>query len=312
MYNYKGIFYKEEKQKKYYEGGAHFSYSELVYELNKLIKERNKDVELNSSKDSKEIIFISSNYKDIFRETQKSKSIINKQKKINLNLLTLNNNEVHNKNGLYTNKSNKLILNTEKNMENRQNSQKNKLLALVSKKMKMSPIKTNPNNNKGINSLEKNYNLKTLVNNGYKLDLNKNISLYINHNKIMKNNNLPIIKDIHHNNFSNRNIFKSNKNNLFNLKFNSKIETSKFNLFLKNKILSPLKNIQSNRENKILSVDFSESKYSKNTIDAVTSNKNKFFFNKGGLSKLIKDEIIKQKNKPNININFMKHKNNEI
>ena len=40
MYNYKGIFYKEEKEKKYYEGGAHFSYSELVYELNKLIKRK--------------------------------------------------------------------------------------------------------------------------------------------------------------------------------------------------------------------------------------------------------------------------------
>ena len=36
MYNYKGIFYKEEKEKKYYEGGAHFKYSELFFELNYL------------------------------------------------------------------------------------------------------------------------------------------------------------------------------------------------------------------------------------------------------------------------------------
>ena len=32
MINYKGIFYNENKEKKYYEGGAHFKYMDLVYE----------------------------------------------------------------------------------------------------------------------------------------------------------------------------------------------------------------------------------------------------------------------------------------
>ena len=307
MYNYKGIFYKEEKEKRYYEGGAHFSYSELVFELNKLIKERNKDNDMNSSKDSKETIFLSSNYQNyqnIFREVQKTKSLTNKQNKMKLNLLTINNNNIQGKKIIDLNKDSKLILNTEKNNENRQNSQK---LILASKNMKISPLKTNPNN-KGINSIEKNYNMKTLGNRVHNRDIYKNITLYIN-NKEKKNNNLPIITNFHYNNFSNKNIFKSRQNNLFNLKFDSKVETSKYNLFLKNKIFSPLKNLQSNRENKLFSLDFSESKYNKNTIDTVTSNKNRFYLSKGKLTKYFKDDINKQKNKLNINIiNLIKNK----
>ena len=305
MYNYKGIFYKEEKEKKYYEGGAHFSYSELVFELNKLIKEKNKDADMNSSRDSKETIFLASNYQDLFRETQKTKNLTNIQKKMKLNFLTINNNNIQRKKILNINKDSKLILNTEKNNENRQNSQK---MILASKNMKISPLKTNPNNNKKMNSIEKNYNIKTLENKANNRNIYKNITLYIN-NKEKKNNNLPIITNFHYNNFSNKNIFKSRQNNLFNLKFDSKVETSKYNLFLKNKILSPLKNIQSNRENKLFSVDFSESKYNKNTIDTIISNKNRFYLSKGKLTKYIKDEIYKQKNKLNINIiNLIKNK----
>ena len=305
MYNYKGIFYKEEKEKKYYEGGAHFSYSELVFELNKLIKEKNKDADMNSSRDSKETIFLASNYQDLFRETQKTKNLTNIQKKMKLNFLTINNNNIQRKKILNINKDSKLILNTEKNNENRQNSQK---MILASKNMKISPLKTNPNNNKKMNSIEKNYNIKTLENKANNRNIYKNITLYIN-NKEKKNNNLPIITNFHYNNFSNKNIFKSRQNNLFNLKFDSKVETSKYNLFLKNKILSPLKNIQSNRENKLFSVDFSESKYNKNKIDTIISNKNRFYLSKGKLTKYIKDEIYKQKNKLNINIiNLIKNK----
>ena len=45
MINYKGIFYKEQKEKKYYEGGAHFKYMDLVNILIDLIKENNKKKE---------------------------------------------------------------------------------------------------------------------------------------------------------------------------------------------------------------------------------------------------------------------------
>ena len=260
---------------------------------------------MNSSRESKETIFLASNYQDLFRETQKTKNLTNIQKKMKLNFLTINNNNIQRKKILNINKDSKLILNTEKNNENRQNSQK---MILASKNMKISPLKTNPNNNKKMNSIEKNYNIKTLENKANNRNIYKNITLYIN-NKEKKNNNLPIITNFHYNNFSNKNIFKSRQNNLFNLKFDSKVETSKYNLFLKNKILSPLKNIQSNRENKLFSVDFSESKYNKNTIDTITPNKNRFYLSKGKLTKYIKDEIYKQKNKLNINIiNLIKNK----
>ena len=94
MLNYKGIFYKEEKEKKYYEGGAHFKYSDLVRILLALIKEENKNSE---SKESK----ISNDSKlNLISSTNKIENIKNeeneKEKKINSNLLTINNNPTKN------------------------------------------------------------------------------------------------------------------------------------------------------------------------------------------------------------------------
>ena len=39
--NYKGLFYKEKKTTKFYEGGAHFKYQDLVFVLNNLLKKNN-------------------------------------------------------------------------------------------------------------------------------------------------------------------------------------------------------------------------------------------------------------------------------
>ncbi len=47
MINYKGIFYNKEKEKKFYEGGEHFKYLDLVNELIKLIKENYKNKNFN-------------------------------------------------------------------------------------------------------------------------------------------------------------------------------------------------------------------------------------------------------------------------
>ena len=312
MYDYKGIFYEKEKEKQYFEGGAHFKYSELVYELNKLIKESNKDTQ-NTSIDSRENIFLSNKNPHIWKEGIKSKSIKNQTKKPNLNFLTINNNNADYGNKINIRKSSKLILKTEKNKEY---LQKNKLLGLFSKNSKMSPLKTNPNNNKNVQSIDKNYknyNLKTIINDRNKKDIFKNISIYLNHNKKFKNNNLPIIKDSHNNNFSNRNIFLSKLNNY---KFDTKYEFSNNNLLMKNKVLfSPFKNARSNRENnKILSVDFSLNNKNKNTIDTmntVTSYKNKLYLHKAKLTKYLKDGMDKMKDKQNINIiNFIKNKKN--
>ena len=82
-------------------------------------------------------------------------------------------------------------------------------------------------------------------------------------------------------------------------------------------MFSPLKNIKSNRENNnILSFDISETKTNKNYIDmknTVTSRNNKIYLNKVRLTKYIRDEIDKKKNKQNINIiNLIKNKKNVI
>ena len=43
MDNYKGLYYKESKEQKFYEYGAHFSYKELYEILNYLKREQDKN-----------------------------------------------------------------------------------------------------------------------------------------------------------------------------------------------------------------------------------------------------------------------------
>ena len=88
MYNYKGIFYKEEKEKKFYEGGAHFKYSDLVFMLNKLIEKkkiRGENIDNDSLNEKHSLL---SNNKNIINEEKKSKSMNtnNKQTKLKINL----------------------------------------------------------------------------------------------------------------------------------------------------------------------------------------------------------------------------------
>ena len=42
MEEYKGIYYGDETEQKFYEGGAHFKYNKLYKILEILVKERNK------------------------------------------------------------------------------------------------------------------------------------------------------------------------------------------------------------------------------------------------------------------------------
>ena len=45
MYEYKGIYYGEESERKYFEGGAHFKYLHLYKILDKLSKEQKRQQE---------------------------------------------------------------------------------------------------------------------------------------------------------------------------------------------------------------------------------------------------------------------------
>ena len=289
MINYKGIFYNDEKEKKYYEFGAHFKYKELVFELNKLIKEKETT---NSSKQSKENILIFVDNKNIIRVGKKSKSLLKRQKEMNLNFLTINSNTNPRRNRFIINKSSKIKSNIEKN-KGKEFQGINSLLHFDLKNTKKSNVKTN--------SLEKNINIKTLGNFIHNKDINKTISIYLNHNKIPKKNNLPFIKNYHYKNFSNKNIFKSNQINI-----DKKNETSKYNIFFNNKEISPFKTFRRNRENaNIFSTDFSESKKNKNSLNSlntVTSNKNKLY---------LKNEYYNIRTNINI-VNIIKNKKSKI
>ena len=80
MINYKGLFYKEESKKRYYEGGAHFKYIDLFRALEKLKlkKEEEEESEKNTHSRNRSI--------DYYQEKDKFRS--NKQRK---NLFTLEN-----------------------------------------------------------------------------------------------------------------------------------------------------------------------------------------------------------------------------
>jgi hypothetical protein len=245
MINYKGIFYHKEKEKHFYEGGAHFKYSDLVNRINQLIKEKNK---FESSEDSS-IISNKINKNEVSKMNSQ-------EKKTNSNLLTINTQKNTNNIKLVNNKN---IL-TEQNIEP---NKKNKLINLIDYNIKVSPFKNKLNNNNKkyycYNSIDKN-NKKSLKNSIFNDNLNESND---NDKKSKYKNNLPPIQSSYFKKApSNKNIFEknnetndnNNNNHKINLKqipkFNiNKVKVMKENLLLKNKILSPFHNINSNRKN---------------------------------------------------------------
>ena len=318
MLNYKGIFYKEEKEKKYYEGGAHFKYLDLVNRLIDLIKEKNKKKESEKIEDSKDILISPNNNNLKSGDNEKIMSQDKKDKKCNnSNLLTINTNKV--RNNIKIINTHKYILNTEKNID-KEKAKKKRLIELLNFGMKISPFNNNYNNYKNIlsnNSLDKNYkrkNIKTLGNNDNENsdDTNNYLSIIINNKKQESNNNLPLIQSSYFNNLSNKNMFDKNKNDINNIKNNiielkhvskytlNKTKISKDNAFLKNKIFSPLKNINNNR-NKIFSNDFSDTNKNYKNYDTINIYKTVKRNSIGGkLSKYLNHNINKPKKSVNL------------
>jgi hypothetical protein len=270
MINYKGIFYHKEKEKHYYEGGAHFKYSDLVDRMNQLIKEKSRFV---SSEDSS---IISNKINN--NEASKMNS---QEKKANSHLLTLNTQKNNNNIKLMNNKN---ILNTEQSVEA---NKKNKLIKLLDYNIKVSPFKNKLYNNNKLycyNSIDKN-NKKSLKNSALNENLNESNDI---DRKSKYKNNLPPIQSSHFRNIpSNKNILEKNNeindnsNHKINLKQIPKININKIkimkeNLLAKNKLLSPFHNINVNNNKKnMLADDFPD--ISKNlkifeTIEIYTKN----------------------------------------
>ena len=234
--DFKGIYYKNKKPIKYYEGGAHFKYSDLVDALTKLENSKNNKIH-SLQKNSK-----------IKNETHRLK--IFGGKKINTNLLTLNKNKdiYHYREHLSTDK----YLNRKE--REREKERKKRIMELINFNVKVSPFKNSLIMNKKYycnNSLNNNYKTKLKKSFGEssnnKTQIVKDTYLKTQANQEKKDNyELPLIKSIY--NLNNKSVekikMKSNKTKL-DLKFIpksrlafNKTKNSKENLFQINKLFS--------------------------------------------------------------------------
>ena len=258
MNDFKGIFYKAQREKIYYEGGAHFKYSDLVNELNKLNNKPKINLTIdnvpnsNSSSQRKGLKLMKYN----LTRNEDNKDNLLKHKCINSNLLTLNNYK-------------DIILSNKRDFTKDKNNLKKKSLL------------ESFNNNLNIISLKKfhansinKYNNKKYLN--FHLN-NINIRPYNN-----QNNNLPLIEPSYLNKFS-QNLFETNKN----------VGKIKLNSSIKNKIFSPTRNIDN--KNSIFSFKSSDMHNNHNfeTIDILSRRRN---YNFGKLKNNIKIQANIKKN----------------
>ena len=265
MNNYKGIFYNQETEKKYYEGGAHFKYSDLVRELEKLIEE-------NQMKNKVNHLLNSNSQKSIIKsEGNKFKEIVPKENKLE-KLLTLNN---YKDIIIYNNKN----IKTKENSISKQILKKMNLLDMIEQNFKLSPIKNSFYYNKYFyckNSIDNNFNKNRtfkIPNNLYKN--NNNIKLETN-KKTINNNKLPLIESSYFKNFGNKNSLYDGNN-----KINDLIKNSKKNLNING--ISKLNELKSNfqKENKIFSP--------KRNINIISDKNSIFSFKTSGIYKIKKN-----------------------
>ena len=231
MENYKGFFFNKEKEKKYYEGGAHFKYTDLVNALNDLLKETNNNLIINTlinNSTQKDNLIISHKY--IKSEGNKYKNKSFKEKKINSNLLTLNN---------YKDDFRDIIINktrpqlsTEKNI-NRQTFNKMKLFESVYDNYKISTKYNNYNDFNSINLLDKINRSKSIFRKNKNVINKTNNNLKLINNKNSLGKNLPLIESVYFNKILNRNFIDSDINN-------NDFDIIKKNILNKNKMFSPM------------------------------------------------------------------------
>ena len=279
MNNYKGIFYNQETEKKYYEGGAHFKYSDLVRELKKLIEETQMNNKVN-------YLVNSNSQKSVIKtEENKFKEIIPKKNKLE-KLLTLNN---YKDIIIYNNKN----IKTKENSISKQMLKKINLLELIEHNCKLSPIKNSFYYNKYFyckNSIEDNFNKNRtfkITNNINKA--NNNIKL-VSIKKTINDNKLPLIESTYLKKFDNKNnlyLNKDNKNNfILNMNYILKLNQFKNNFQKENKIFTPKRNINLvSDKNSIFSfksLDIYKNKKNFDTIDTLSNKKRVYNLGKIG------------------------------
>ena len=275
--NYKGIFYNEEKVTKFYEGGAHFKYEDLVYALNYIIHQKNiinrQESIINSLQNN---LKIDSNDNNLHKKQENARfntieKDINSRPRIN-NLIKIN----FNNNYLV----NKIVLNTEKN-NSKQKQQKNLIISFINdpnqnkyETIRRNPSQFNKKNYRITNRIINNNKIAILLNNNKVANENKNLQTintisddnksHRSHPKNLvarKSNNLPLIQSSYFNKITKK-ISLNHKLN----KQNDESKKYKFNLY------SPTRNflgpgyfkdseIHTNNKNKLLNENDANMKY---------------------------------------------------
>ena len=229
MINYKGLFYKEDSKKPFYEGGAHFKYKDLVRALEAL--KAKKDEEENEKKHhsrNKSINYIQD--KDIFIPKNPISNLItidnnynnyeSPPKKRNNNnyieqLLSLDKLKLSKKRKLklkdikYDNKQNEAFLYTENNRYNNNNNNESKIR---SNSLDINLLNAKNDNINKILLSEKKYNNKNNNNNiihNLKLLPNSNTKSFKNLSTITS---LPKIESLYFNNISKKILVENNSN----------------------------------------------------------------------------------------------------
>ena len=229
MINYKGLFYKEDSKKPFYEGGAHFKYKDLVRALEALkAKKDEKENEKKYHSRNKSINYIQD--KDIFIPKNPISNLItidnnynnyeSPPKKRNNNnyieqLLSLDKLKLSKKRKLklkdikYDNKQNEVFLYTENNRYNNNNNNESKIR---SNSLDINLLNAKNDNINKILLSEKKYNNKNNNNN-----IIHNLKLLPNSNtKSFKNlsiiTSLPKIESLYFNNISKKILVENNSN----------------------------------------------------------------------------------------------------
>jgi len=321
MENYKGIYYNDSKEKKYFEGGAHFKYDSLFKALlslgGKLQEEECYDNPCSIQKDNEEQTQVNKDVNYLFRKVEikapkyktrnlaEFKYLNNPNTKILLNtrnirkkgkLLIRNGSNTHSrnvKNNCYFEKNNSSYINktTVSNNSIKKNIN-NKLINYFLYKKKISK-KPEEKNDENVNTMNINNNTNEhSISNCIKFIHNRNRSdaiININNNNTY-NNNISSKKNESENNF----YIKSNQNEINTNKSNYMIKSSKNNnnkTNIKNDIINYYNKIDINKfkiENNRKEAKERSKKY--NEENSNTNIKIPLVYNKSKIS-ILKDKL---------------------
>ena len=228
MLNYKGLFYNDQKQKKYYEGGAHFKYKHLVKALEELKEKqdekenekkahnKNKSLDYNQNQD----IIINDNRHNILGSPNKEKNSDYIEQLLNFNSVKRSKkNTIKLKEIKSVDKKKDIVLNTENNRYNNEMNIRNNSLELN----KNLNLKSNTNDYKNLILLTENKN--NSKNKQSKLKINydsySNTKSYKNLQNMIS---LPKIESSYFNTLSKKNLIENSNSNMATKSTNRKSE----------------------------------------------------------------------------------------